>query len=193
MGPPGPEVALPFSVMTDGPEATAEVGVALGKLVRPGDVLLFQGPLGTGKTCMTQGLAQGMGITTPVTSPTFILVNQYPGTLTLYHIDLYRLETVVEAEDLGLDDYFFGDGVCVVEWPERAFSAMPPEHLLVVLEHTGEQQRHLTFVAEGERPQTLLLQLQDVLGQHYPSPEVPAGGDQRSAPGLPSTSREKTA
>lgn len=184
---------MPFSIATDSPEATTQVGIALGKLVSPGDVLLLQGPLGTGKTCMTQGLAQGMGITTPVTSPTFILVNQYPGTLTLYHIDLYRLETVVEAEDLGLDDYFFGDGVCVVEWPERAFAAMPPEHLLVVLEHTGELQRHLTFVAAGERHQTLLRQLQEVLGQHYLPPEVPAAGDQSSAPGLPSTSREKTA
>ena len=163
---------MPFSIITDSPEATAEVGVALGKLVQPGDVLLFQGPLGTGKTCMTQGLAQGMGITTSVTSPTFILVNQYSGTLTLYHIDLYRLETVVEAEDLGLDDYFFGDGVCVVEWPERAFSAMPPEHLLVVLEHIGEQQRRLTFVAKGEHHQTLLLQLQEVLGLHDPSPSL---------------------
>ena len=184
---------MPFSVITDSPEATAEVGMALGRLVRPGDVLLFQGPLGTGKTRMTQGLAQGMGITTPVTSPTFILINQYPGTLPLYHIDLYRLETVVEAEDLGLDDYFFGDGVCVVEWPERALAAMPPEHLLVTLEHIGERQRRLIFAAKGGRHGTLLLQLQEVLGQHSQSQAVTVAGGQSPTQRQPSTSREKPA
>lgn len=150
---------MPLAIITAGPEATALVGGALGAQAQPGDVLLLQGPLGTGKTCLTQGLARGLGVTAPVTSPTFILVNQYSGRLTLYHVDLYRIEAVAEAIDLGLDDYFFGDGVCVVEWPERAPAAMPPEHLLVVLEHAGEQQRRLTFQAAGSRYIELLADL----------------------------------
>ncbi|MBI2886398.1 MAG: tRNA (adenosine(37)-N6)-threonylcarbamoyltransferase complex ATPase subunit type 1 TsaE [Chloroflexi bacterium] len=142
---------MPLTIVTEGPEATTQVGEALGALARPGDVLLLQGPLGTGKTCLTQGLARGLGVTVPVTSPTFILVNQYAGRLTLYHVDLYRIEAVAEAMDLGLDDYFFGEGVCAVEWPERAPAAMPPEHLLVTLEHAGEQERRLTLQAAGSR------------------------------------------
>ena len=142
---------MPFTVTTHGPDQTFLTGIALGKLAQAGDTLLLQGPLGTGKTRLTQGLTKGMGITASVTSPTFIIVNQYPGPLTLYHIDLYRIENAAEAADLGLDDYFFDEGVCVVEWPDRAPAAMPPDHLLVELKHTGEQQRSLTFKAVGER------------------------------------------
>src|SRR3990172_4717976 len=155
-------------------------------MAKPGDVLLLQGPLGTGKTLLTQGLAKGLGITAPVTSPTFIIVNQYPGPLILYHVDLYRIEATAEAIDLGLDDYFFGDGVCVVEWPERAPSAMPPEHLLVALEHVGEQERRFSFQPEGGRYQTLLEQLREAIGQRqsrkaggsrpHSGTEPPSGG-----------------
>ena len=175
---------MAFSIVTHSPGETFQIGQALGGMAKPGDVLLLQGPLGTGKTLLTQGLAKGLGITAPVTSPTFIIVNQYPGPLILYHVDLYRIEATAEAIDLGLDDYFFGDGVCVVEWPERAPSAMPPEHLLVVLEHVGEQERRLSFQPEGSRYQALLQQLREAIGQRQ---SRNAGGSRPHSGAAPSS------
>lgn len=160
MGSPDPEIALSYSLLTRSPEATQRVGALLGRLLRPGDVVMLLGPLGAGKTCLVQGIAHGLGITVPVTSPTFVLMNQYPGPTTLYHIDLYRIENVPEALDLGLDDYFYsGDGVCTVEWPDRAPAAMPLEYLEVAMQHEGEATRRLTFKATGERHGGLLREL----------------------------------
>jgi len=147
---------MPLTSVSERPAETAGLGETLGRLLRPGDVLLLQGPLGAGKTAFTQGVAKGMRIQAAVTSPTFVLVNQYPGPITLYHVDLYRIEGSLEAEDLGLDDYFFGDGVTAVEWPERAPDAMPPEHLLVSLEHVGDDQRRITLTARGRRYEELI-------------------------------------
>jgi tRNA threonylcarbamoyladenosine biosynthesis protein TsaE len=172
-------------MISQSPPETHQIGDALGKLLRAGDVLLLQGPLGAGKTALTQGIASGMGVTAAVTSPTFVLVNQYPGPLTLYHVDLYRIEGAPEAEDLGLDDYFFGDGVTVVEWPERAPAAMPPEHLLIRLDHAGDTSRDIRFEASGERYRGLLDGLTSQPGAAVPQTagsaeghceEPPAGG-----------------
>lgn len=151
---------MTFRVLTRSPEETDRLGQALGGLLRAGDVLLLQGTLGAGKTLLTQGIAKGMGISDHVTSPTFILANQYDGPLTLYHIDLYRIEATAEAIDLGLDDYFYGEGVCVVEWPERAMSAMPLEYLHVTLEHVDENERSLTFHPKGSRYKDLIVDLE---------------------------------
>src|SRR6266851_2259639 len=110
----------------------------LGELLQGSELLLLDGQLGTGKTTLTQGLAQGMGITDVVSSPTFTLLKEYAGQLTpdghakgpaLYHFDLYRLDNPEEIIDLGFEDYFFGDGVCVIEWAEKADSFWPAEHL----------------------------------------------------------------
>lgn len=154
---------MTFSVLTRSPEETASLGQALGGLLRAGDVLLLQGTLGAGKTLLTQGVAKGIGISDYVTSPTFILVNQYNGPLTLYHVDLYRIEAAAEAVDLGLDDYFFGDGVCVVEWPERAMAAMPLDYLHVIIEHAGENERSLMFRPAGPRYDALVDALRGAL------------------------------
>lgn len=151
---------MTFRVVTRTPEETDRLGQTLGGLLWAGDVLLLQGQLGAGKTLLTQGIAKGMGISEYVTSPTFILANQYDGPLTLYHIDLYRIEATAEAIDLGLDDYFYGEGVCVVEWPERAMSAMPLEYLLVTLEHLDENERSLTFHPRGPRYEELSAELE---------------------------------
>ncbi|MBI4497336.1 MAG: tRNA (adenosine(37)-N6)-threonylcarbamoyltransferase complex ATPase subunit type 1 TsaE [Chloroflexi bacterium] len=153
---------MTLTLETSSPEQTAAVGIALGRLVQPGDVLLLQGPLGAGKTQLTQGLAQGVGIPEEVTSPTFILVNEYrTGRLPLYHVDLYRIERVEEATDLGLDEYFFGPGVTVVEWADRAPAAMPDEHLLVELRYVSGQEtdRRLRLTPRGERYEQLLAAL----------------------------------
>ncbi|MCX6022314.1 MAG: tRNA (adenosine(37)-N6)-threonylcarbamoyltransferase complex ATPase subunit type 1 TsaE [Chloroflexi bacterium] len=151
---------------TAGPEATAAVGEALGRLAQPGDVVLLRGDLGAGKTCLTQGLGRGLGITQPVTSPTFVLAAEYrEGRLPLFHLDLYRLAGDAEADDLGLDEYFEGGGVTVVEWPDRAPGALPAEHLMVDLAHVrgNEAVRRLTVTAAGERAAALALALAEAL------------------------------
>lgn len=151
---------MTLQLSTHKADETLALGAALGRLLTAGDCLLLQGPLGAGKTRLTQGIAQGMGLTAAVTSPTFVLVNEYRGPVPLYHIDLYRIETTAEADDLGLDEYFYGDGVSVVEWPERAPGALPPEHLLIRLDYTGEDERSIELVSAGPRYDRLLQQLQ---------------------------------
>lgn len=148
---------------TTSPENTQRLGEALGRLARPGDIFLLSGQLGAGKTCLTQGIAWGLGIEGYATSPSFVVMNQYQGRLPLYHIDLYRLENVAEVADLGLDDYLYGEGVCVVEWAERAPQAFPPEHLQINISYLGESSRRFEFKPGGKRYVELLSQLKKVV------------------------------
>jgi tRNA threonylcarbamoyladenosine biosynthesis protein TsaE len=132
----------------------------LGALLKGPDVICLEGPLGSGKTCLAQGIGRGWGISETLISPTFILVREYArpsDTVTLYHIDLYRISDAAEAFSLGLED-FLGDqcAVCIVEWAERARSLMPPDHLWIKIEFTDETRRALHFTAQGERPSALL-------------------------------------
>ncbi len=101
------------------PEAMRELGAAIGSAVEPGDLLLLDGEFGAGKTTFVQGLARGLGITSPVSSPSFVLENQYQGRLRLYHVDLYRLERLESAFIDELEEHLFADGVSAVEWPEH--------------------------------------------------------------------------
>ena len=160
-------------LVTKSPEETQEVGKALGRAARPGDVFLLSGGLGVGKTCLTQGIAWGLGVQEHAHSPTFVLVTQYQGRLTLYHVDLYRLDDVEEVLDLGLDEYLYGQGVCVVEWAEKAPEAFPPTHLSVHLEETGETHRALHLTSEATRYCELLTHLKETVAFLVP----PRGGD----------------
>ena len=121
--------------MTRSPQQTHEVGRALGEKAQPGDVILLAGPLGAGKTCLTQGIALGLDIHGYVRSPTFVLMTSYQGRLALHHVDLYRIGGSQEAWDLGLDEQLSGDGVCVVEWAERATELFPAQSLWVDLDY----------------------------------------------------------
>ena len=133
------------------PEQTRRMGARLGQLLQPGQVLCLVGELGTGKTCLVQGIGQGLGITDQITSPTFTLVNEYPGTnLSLYHIDLYRIVDVKAAHTFGLDDYLYGDGICAIEWAERVEELWPEEYLLVTLRHINDSKRGLTLRGFGD-------------------------------------------
>ncbi len=143
---------------------TRAFGKRLARLLRPGDVVLLQGPLGAGKTALTQGIGAGLGLESQVTSPTFILMAAHlneDDRPPLYHADLYRLTEAFEVEDLRLDDQA-ADGVLVVEWPERAFEELPAEHLLIVFDTDPAEPnaRKLTCVASGVRYQQLLDGLQ---------------------------------
>jgi tRNA threonylcarbamoyladenosine biosynthesis protein TsaE len=135
---------------TDSPEETQEIGRRVAEELVPGSVVAFRGDLGAGKTCMIQGLCRAMGVEGYVTSPTFILINEYTGKLQghsieIYHFDLYRLGAADELEDLGADEYFYGQGICLIEWPERAHDLLPARRLDIVLEYAGESERIITL------------------------------------------------
>ena len=142
--------------MTSGPERTQAVGTAIGENARPGDLVLLEGELGAGKTCLTQGILWGLGGTEYARSPTFVLMAQYAARLTLYHVDLYRVESVAEAADLGLDEVVFGEGVTVIEWAERAGGLFEDDGLRVRLSLVDENTRSLTLSARDGRYSTMI-------------------------------------
>ncbi|WP_126425065.1 tRNA (adenosine(37)-N6)-threonylcarbamoyltransferase complex ATPase subunit type 1 TsaE [Brevibacillus marinus] len=125
----------------------------LAALLAPGDFLALEGDLGAGKTTFTQGLARGLDIAEQVNSPTFTIVKEYQGRLPLYHIDVYRIAD--DPESLDLDEYFFGDGVCVVEWASLIEPLLPERRLTVTLRHADGQTRQCDLTARGERYETL--------------------------------------
>jgi len=138
---------------------TRRLGARLGRLLRSGDVICLAGELGVGKTCLAQGIGWGLGIEGPITSPSFTLINEYKqeqAMLPFYHIDLYRIEEAKEALALGLEEYFYGEGACVVEWADRAPEALPAEHLWIELRHIDETKRGLLMKAVGKRYKELL-------------------------------------
>ncbi len=143
------------------PEQTRQLGARLGELVQPGDIYLLVGNLGTGKTCLTQGIAWGLNIKEYTLSPSFVIMRELYGRLPLYHIDLYRLDHIEEIADLGLDDYLYGNGVCVVEWAEKGLSVLPPEHLAIQISFLGDTERRFLIKPSGKRYRELLGQLKD--------------------------------
>ncbi len=130
--------------------------------MRPGDVILLIGELGAGKTCFVQGLARGLGVEENISSPSFVLLRQYNGRLPLYHVDLYRLEKLSEIADLGFDDYFYSEGVSVIEWANRALELLPAEHLLIELKIVSARQRRIALTPRGNRYKELVTQLQEI-------------------------------
>lgn len=163
-----------MTLITHSRDETVGLGRRLGALLGPGDVVALRGPLGAGKTTLTKGLAEGLGVPEPrwVTSPTFVLVHQYEGRVPVYHIDAYRLNGPADAEALGADEMFFGDGVTVVEWAERIAAALPEDRLEILLEHSGEEQRRVTFEPRGARFTRLIADLtaRDATAQPQESP-----------------------
>ena len=132
-------------------DETRQLGERLGALLKGGDVVLLSGELGAGKTVFVQGMARGLGFDGSVSSKSFVLMGEYPGRLTLYHADLYRLEEPEQVLELALDE-ISADGVLAVEWPERAGEGvLPEEDVRVDFEVTGEETRVLRLSAEGER------------------------------------------
>lgn len=140
-----------------GPSETQHWGRRLGQVVQPGLVVGLIGPLGAGKTTFVRGVAEGAGVEPrSVTSPTFILIQEYDGRLPVYHFDTYRLEDPESFVDLGVDEYFFGDGVCLVEWADRFPECLPSDRLEIRFTTTGEDARRLDCLAIGEQSQRAL-------------------------------------
>jgi tRNA threonylcarbamoyladenosine biosynthesis protein TsaE len=146
------------------PAETRRLGRQLGPLLAPGDVVLLQGELGAGKTCFAQGIGAGLKVVEPVKSSSFVLVNEYSGRLRVYHADLFRLEDPQQVFELGLEENA-RDGLLLVEWPDRALLALPPEHLMVRFESTGDKSRRITFEAVGKRYEEVLARFEAVAGR----------------------------
>lgn len=138
--------------------ATARLGQALGRLLFPGAVVALIGPLGAGKTHLTRAIAVGLDIPTErlVSSPTFVLIHEYPGRLPIYHFDAYRLRSADELEDLGVREYLEGAGVCLIEWADRVEACLPGDHLRITLGIQGETARRACLEARGPRHAALL-------------------------------------
>jgi tRNA threonylcarbamoyladenosine biosynthesis protein TsaE len=155
MGPlqvtPARETVKSLEMVSNSAVQTRNIGMKLGKLAAAGDVILLVGPLGAGKTCLTQGIARGLGIHEYTASPSFVLVREYQGKLPLYHIDLYRLDRIEEVAQLGLDDYLYGNGVCVIEWADKGLTVLPGDHLLIEMQVVSPLKRRLSFTPRGTR------------------------------------------
>ena len=141
-------------IETHDPEETFEVGRKIGMNAKPGQIYTLTGDLGVGKTVFTQGVAAGLGITEPVNSPTFTIIQEYEdGRLPFYHFDVYRIGDLEEMEEIGYDDYFFGQGICLIEWAELIEEILPEKRIEVTIEkdlEKGFEYRKTTMEERGE-------------------------------------------
>ncbi len=138
-------------MITTSAKETRALGARLAASLRPGDVLLLFGDMGAGKSELTRGIARGLGIDGPVSSPSFTILQVYEdGRIPLYHFDWYRMETVEELYELGMEEYLGGDGVAVVEWPTRCPEAIPESYLAVTLTPLDESNREITWRSVGD-------------------------------------------
>jgi len=148
-----------LELISHNPEQTQRLGIRIGELALGGDIFLLVGGLGAGKTCLTQGIAWGLGINEYTLSPSFVIVRELHGRLPLYHIDLYRLDHIEEVEELGLDNYLYGKGVCVIEWAEKGLSVLPAEHLMIQIGYLSDTERSFQLKPSGKRYLEVLGQL----------------------------------
>ena len=128
---------------TDNAEQTSALGEQFAKSLKKGSVVLLKGEMGAGKTVFVKGVARALGITERITSPTYAYMNDYDGVL--YHYDCYRLSSGEDAEGLGLTDYFYADGICIIEWSENIADVLPQNCMEVKIEKIGENQRRIEF------------------------------------------------
>ena len=152
---------------------THYLGSVLGSLLEAGQVIALIGDLGTGKTRWAQGIGQGLKVPADETinSPTFTFINHYSGRLPFYHVDVYRLTNVEEAETLGLEDYFSSDGVCLIEWANQIQAILPSERLEISLTYLDETQRNVTIKAYGLAYTSLLAAFQTQITTNKPFEE----------------------
>ncbi len=136
---------------TSSPEETIQLGQFIGEILKPGSVMGLCGELGTGKTHLIQGLARGLGVDHRyyVTSPSFTIINEYPGRIPLNHVDLYRLKEMDLTDELGFEEYFYGDGATVIEWAEKILPLLPENRLMIELTYLCENRRKFRIIGLG--------------------------------------------
>jgi tRNA threonylcarbamoyladenosine biosynthesis protein TsaE len=149
-----------LELVSHGADETHAIGFRLGLTAKAGDVILMTGELGTGKTTMAQGIAEGLGVVERPRSPTFVMATEYMGRLPLYHLDLYRVEQAAELSELGLEEYVSSQGVTVIEWADKAPEMFLSECLWISLNSTNEETRQIKLIANGSRHRTFIHYLQ---------------------------------
>lgn len=154
----------PVTILSKSPEDTFQLGQHIGSHLTTGQVILLYGDLGSGKTVLVQGLAKGLAVPADyyITSPSYTLINEYPGNQPLFHIDLYRLETVDDIEALGIFDLMDETNVVAIEWAERMADELPPEHLVIRFETVNDSQRKIYLTPYGLHASNVVMSL-----QHY--------------------------
>ena len=142
-----------LTVTSRNPEETFLIGKIIGRNLIEKDVVALVGDLGTGKTCLTQGIARGLGVPDEyqITSPSFTLINEYQGRMMLYHFDLYRLSRASEMDDMGYEEYLFGEGVSVIEWADKVKGILPDETLFVLINYTDENERNIIISGQEKK------------------------------------------
>lgn len=137
----------PFSIETYSSEDTIALGVKIAELLKPGNIIALYGELGSGKTTLVRGIARGLGVgkEIEITSPTFVLMNVYPGRIPIYHFDLYRLSGAADLYELGFEDYFYTGGLSVIEWAEKAEILIPPDAIRLNLSTIGDNRRRIQY------------------------------------------------
>jgi tRNA threonylcarbamoyladenosine biosynthesis protein TsaE len=158
---PAVQAAHDLDFISHSPAQTERIGQRLGEQFAAGDLILLVGSFGVGKTHLVKGVARGLDSTDLVTSPSFVLVNEYRagaarGNMPIYHVDLYRIAEEGELATIGLDELWDGDGVCLIEWPERAAAMLPAEHMAIHMQHLSETKRRLRLAPHGPRYLALL-------------------------------------
>ena len=138
---------MDLTLISESAEETQNIGRIIGEGLSSGDVVALTGELGSGKTCITRGIARGIGVPEEyrITSPTFTLINEYPGRTTLYHVDVYRLSGSQDLKDMGYEEYFYGDGITVIEWADKIKDILPEddERLNISLKYIDENKREI--------------------------------------------------
>lgn len=145
-------------LISDSAARTFDIGYAIGQKAEKGDVFALSGELGAGKTCFTGGLAGGLEVSDDyvITSPTFTLVNEYPGRCTLYHFDVYRLDRIAQLDDLGYEEYVYGSGVVAIEWAEKIHKALPDGAIFIQFIYRDENTRMIRIEGPQKRVQQLV-------------------------------------
>jgi tRNA threonylcarbamoyladenosine biosynthesis protein TsaE len=148
-------------IVSCSPLETEQLGSQLGLILPPGSFLALRGDLGGGKTCFTRGIVAAAAPESAhmVASPTFAIMNSYPGRIPVHHFDFYRLSGDDDIAELGFEEYFHGEGICVVEWSERLKESLPDDHLVVEFDYLEDQQRSILITANGPVSTNILEQL----------------------------------
>ncbi|MFZ4858008.1 MAG: tRNA (adenosine(37)-N6)-threonylcarbamoyltransferase complex ATPase subunit type 1 TsaE [Desulfuromonadaceae bacterium] len=154
-----------LQITTGSSRETEQLGASIGSLLHPGCFIALQGDLGGGKTCLTRGVVAALAPQSAhlVASPTYAIMNCYPGNPSVYHFDFYRLAGDDDIAELGFEEFFYGDGVCIVEWSERLTELLPPDALTILFEYSGDDRRVITMTSSGQKSDVLLEQLKDEL------------------------------
>jgi tRNA threonylcarbamoyladenosine biosynthesis protein TsaE len=156
-----------INIITRSTDETRKLGQKIGTLIKQPLIIALIGDLGSGKTAFVQGLAKGLEVPDGyyITSPTFTLINEYPGRFPLVHVDLYRLESIEDLEDVGLDEMLYGQAILAIEWADKLIGCQPAEKLLVTMEIIDDECRKLTLDATGQDEVNLIIALEDALSE----------------------------